>query len=60
MAAQLNEASAAGDWKLYTTLRERIEKVSSDDVVRVAKTYLTSDALTTGFHEPVSRNGRDV
>ncbi len=58
IAAQLNEAIAAGDWKLYTTFRERIERVSSDDVARVAKAYLTSDSQTTGFYEPVSRNGR--
>lgn len=57
IAAQVNEAIAVGDWRLYTTFRERIERVSAEDVVRVAQVYLTQDALTTGFYEPISRNG---
>lgn len=58
IAAQLNEAIAAGDWKLYTTFRERIRRVTSDDVVDAARRYLTSDGLTTGYYEPISSNGR--
>ena len=58
IAAQLNEAIAAGDWKLYTTIRERIGAVTRDDVVDAAKRFLTSDRLTTGYYEPVSSNGQ--
>lgn len=57
IAAQLNEAIAAGDWKLYTTFRERIEQVTAEDVVRVASQYLKPESLTTGFYEPISSNG---
>ena len=53
IAAQLNEAIAAGDWKLYTTLRERIERVSRDDVQRVAREYLVEDRRTVGHYVPV-------
>lgn len=52
VAAQLNEAIAAGDWKLYTGMRERIERVTTEDVQRVAKQYLTDDSLTVGHYIP--------
>lgn len=53
IAAQLNEAIAAGDWKLYTTYLERIDRVTGADVQRVAQTYLVDDARTVGFYVPV-------
>ena len=53
IAAQLNEAIAAGDWKLYTTFRERLDRVTAADVQRVAQTYLVEDARTVGFYVPV-------
>ena len=53
IAAQLNEAIAAGDWKLYTTFRERLDSVTASDVQRVAQTYLVEDARTVGFYVPV-------
>ena len=52
IAAQLNEAIAAGDWKLYTTFRERLERLTTDDVQRVAQTYLLEDACTVGWYVP--------
>ncbi len=52
IAAQLNEAIAAGDWKLYTTFRERLERVTTDDVQRVARTYLLEDKRTVGWYVP--------
>ncbi|MDX1746885.1 MAG: pitrilysin family protein, partial [Halobacteriales archaeon] len=52
LAAQLNEAIAAGDWKLYTTYLERADKVTKADIRRVAGTYLTRDRMTTGRHIP--------
>ena len=53
IAAQLNEAIAAGDWKLYTTFRERLDRVTATDVQRVAQTYLVEDARTVGRYVPV-------
>lgn len=52
VASQLNEAIAAGDWKLYTTIRQRIERVSADDVQRVARQYFVEDARTIGNYVP--------
>ncbi len=52
IAAQLNEAIAAGDWKLYTTFRERIEAVTAADVQRVAQAYLLEDRRTVGWYVP--------
>lgn len=52
LAAQLNEAIAAGDWKLYTTYLERAGEVTADDIRRVANTYLTRDRMTIGRHIP--------
>lgn len=52
VAAQLNEAIAAGDWKLYVEFRERVDRVSADDVQRVAREYLIDDAKTTGYYIP--------
>lgn len=53
IAAQLNEAIAAGDWRLFTTIRDRIERVSVDDVQRVAQKYFVADARTVGFYVPI-------
>jgi zinc protease len=52
IAAQLNEAIAAGDWKLFTEFRSRIDRVTEEDVQRVAQTYLIDDAKTTGHYIP--------
>jgi zinc protease len=54
IASQLNEAIAAGDWKLYTTFVERIEKVTTSDVQRVAQTYLIEDQRTVGRYVPTT------
>ncbi|HMB89473.1 MAG TPA: pitrilysin family protein [Rhodothermales bacterium] len=54
IASQLNEAIAAGDWKLYTTFRERIEAVTTGDVQRVAQSYLVADRCTIGRYVPVN------
>lgn len=52
IASQLNEAIAAGDWKLYTTYLDRIKAVTLDDVKRVANEYCISDTLTVGNYIP--------
>ena len=50
---RLVQAVAAGDWKLYTTFRQRLERVTTDDVQRVARTYLLEDKRTVGWYVPV-------
>ena len=52
IAAQLNEAIAAGDWRLYADYLTRIERVSRDDIQRVAREYLVEDACTIGWFVP--------
>src|SRR5690606_3462781 len=52
VAAQLNEAIAAGDWKLYTTYLERIQQVTREDTQRVARHYLVPARKTTGRYIP--------
>jgi zinc protease len=54
VAAQLNEALAAGDWKLYTQYLDRLADVTVDDVQRVARTYLVDDTSTVGWYVPTS------
>lgn len=57
IAAQLNEAIAAGDWRLYTTMRDRVERVNAEDVQRVAQTYLVEDQRTVGYYVPDQEAG---
>ncbi len=52
MAGQLNEAIAAGDWRLYATLPERIERLRAEDVVSAAERYLREESLTVGRFVP--------
>lgn len=54
VAARLNEAIAAGDWTLYTTAVERIDRVSAADVQRVAQAYLLPERCTVGRYVPTS------
>ncbi len=53
IAAQLNEAIAAGDWTLYTDYLPRIEAVTRADVERAARAYLTEETRTVGWYVPV-------
>jgi len=50
VASQLNEAIAAGDWKLYPTVQERIERVTIADVQRVARFRFREDVMTVGYY----------
>ncbi|GIV61856.1 MAG: protease [Rhodothermaceae bacterium] len=52
IASQLNEAIAAGDWKLYTTYLDRIAAVTGEDLRRVAAQYLVEDQRTVGWYVP--------
>jgi len=55
IAAQLNEAIAIGDWRLYVQYPDRIDAVTADDVQRVANAYLQSDRQTVGRYIPTTQ-----
>ena len=52
IAAQLNEAIAAGDWKLYADYMSRIAQVTSGDILQAARTYLLEHRCTIGWFVP--------
>jgi zinc protease len=54
VARQLNEAIAGGDWTDYINASKRLEKVTAEDVLHVAKKYLIEDQSTTGYFIPKS------
>ena len=54
IAANLNEAIAAGDWSLYYGVDEATAKVTAADVQRVAREYLDPKRSTTGWFVPVA------
>ena len=55
---ELAESAAAGDWRLFFLNRDRIEKVSVDDVNRVARKYLQPNNRTVGVYVPVQQPQR--
>ena len=59
VASHLNEAIAAGDWKLYTSYMERVNQVTTEDVHRVAQTYLIDDRCTVGYYVPEAGESGD-
>jgi zinc protease len=59
VAAQLNEAIAAGDWKLYTTFLDRIDEVTVSDVRRVTEAHLRRSRSTIGWYEPQAPQSND-
>jgi zinc protease len=54
VASQLNEAIAAGNWKLYTQYLDRLEQITVEDVKRVARAHLTADTSTVGRYVPTA------
>ncbi|MEO1984318.1 MAG: pitrilysin family protein, partial [Fuerstiella sp.] len=52
IAVELSEWAAQGDWRLFFLYRDRLEKVTADDVQRVAATYLIQNNRTAGLFEP--------
>jgi zinc protease len=52
IAIELSEWEAAGDWRLLFLQRDRIAKVTPEDVMRVAKKYLVPSNRTVGMFEP--------
>ncbi len=60
IAAELNEAIAAGDWRLYTTTVERAERVTVDDVRRVSGEYGAERGRTVGYYVATTPRGDSV
>lgn len=54
IAGEINEWIAVGDWTLYVTFPQQVEKVTPADVQRVAKKYFDEDQSTTGWFVPVA------
>jgi zinc protease len=52
IASQINEAIAMGDWTNYVTLPKAIQKVSAEDIQRVAAKYFVRNNSTTGWFVP--------
>lgn len=52
LAIELSEWAAQGDWRLYFLYRDRLEKVTKDDVKKVASAYLKRNNRTVGLYVP--------
>lgn len=52
IALQLSEWAASGDWRLMFIARDRVEKVTPEDVQAVAKKYFMPSNRTTGYFYP--------
>ena len=53
-ALQLSDWAAMGDWRLFFLYRDRLQKVTPDDVTRVAKEYLVASNRTLGEFIPTA------
>ncbi len=52
IAVRLSEWAAMGDWRLMFLHRDRIEKVTPNDVLAVARAYLKPSNRTIGYFHP--------
>jgi zinc protease len=59
VALQLSEWASMGDWRLMFLDRDRIEKVTPEDVARVARTYLKASNRTLGEFIPTENPDKD-
>ena len=57
-AIRLSEWSAMGDWRMMFVHRDRLEKVTPDDVLRVAEAYLKRENQTVGLYLPTQAPAR--
>ena len=57
-AVGLSEWAALGDWRLIFLHRDRLRKVTPQDVQRVASAYLVSANRTVGLYIPVEKPER--
>jgi zinc protease len=55
---ELSEFAAMGDWRLLFVYRDRLEKLSTADVNRVAATYFKRSNRTTGSFVPTKSPNR--
>jgi zinc protease len=51
----LSDWAAKGDWRLFFLHRDRVEKVTPEDVARVARLYLQPSNRTAGLYIPTDR-----
>jgi zinc protease len=58
LTVELSEFAALGDWRTVFAYRNRVEKVTSDDVARVAKTYFKTSNRTLGVFVPTKQPER--
>ncbi|HEX3725550.1 MAG TPA: pitrilysin family protein [Pirellulales bacterium] len=56
IAVQLSDWASQGDWRLYFLYRDRIEKVTPQEVQEVAKKYLRRDNRTLGMFIPTDKS----
>lgn len=54
----LSEAIAKGDWRLFLVARDRVEKLTVDDVQRVALNYFVPSNRTAGIFVPSDHPAR--
>jgi len=57
-AVALSDWASSGDWRLFFVHRDRVEKVSVEDVNRVAKAYLLRSNRTVGVYIPTDKAER--
>lgn len=57
-ARYLGQYELAGSWRRFETYLDELDKVSADDVARVAATYLTEDNRTVGWFLPQAPSAR--
>ena len=55
VANELNNWIATGDWTQFIRFPDAVEKVTPEDVERVANTYLNEDRSTTGWFVAVAQ-----
>lgn len=58
LALQLSEWIGMGDWRVFFLYRERLAKVTPDDVSRAAQSYLKRSNLTLGSFLPEEKLDR--
>jgi zinc protease len=58
LVSTLSEFSATGDWRLFYLYRDRLRKVTTEDVQRVATTYLKPANRVLGTFLPTDRPDR--
>jgi zinc protease len=54
-ATSLSEWESYGDWRLYFLHRDRLEKVTTDEVKAIAKQYLIQSNRTVGLFYPTDK-----